>query len=319
MGLGFRRAPLRPTTGKSRTDEQLHQGCHSRGLFYSNALTQFRHKQAARAAGPALKAALQSVECAAFGVRFRLFADSDRLLPEMLACAPLGTQQSAPGGADAQWFALLESTGSYRLVVDYEIVVQATELRPVLDRLTAALMVYVANNAPDRVFVHAGVVGWQGRALVLPGISFAGKSTLVAALVRAGATYYSDEYAVLDEQGRVHPYARDLRMRRAGSKEQAAMAVEHLGGRAGAAPLVVSHVVFAEYTASGRWNPKPVSAGIAVLEMLQHAIPVQRTPARVMATLAKMIETATVLRSERGEAHETACTLLSAMDAGRPA
>ena len=68
-------------------------------------------------------------------------------------------------------------------------------------------MVHVANYAPDRVFVHAGVVAWRGRALVLPGTSFAGKTTLVAELVRAGAIYYSDEYAVLDEQGRVHPYS----------------------------------------------------------------------------------------------------------------
>ena len=49
-------------------------------------------------------------------------------------------------------------------------------------------------------------------------------------------------------------------------------------------------------------------------QMLRHAIPVQRTPARVMATLAKMMETATAVRSERGEAGETARVLLQAMD-----
>jgi hypothetical protein len=43
--------------------------------------------------------------------------------------------------------------------------------------------------------------------MVLPGKSFAGKTTLVAALVRAGAEYWSDEYAVLDANGDVHPYA----------------------------------------------------------------------------------------------------------------
>ena len=36
-------------------------------------------------------------------------------------------------------------------------------------------MVHIANHAPDRVFMHAGVVGWNQRALVLPGASFAGK------------------------------------------------------------------------------------------------------------------------------------------------
>jgi hypothetical protein len=30
----------------------------------------------------------------------------------------------------------------------------------------------------------------------------------VAELVRAGATYYSDEFAVLDSRGRVHPFPR---------------------------------------------------------------------------------------------------------------
>jgi hypothetical protein len=150
---------------------------------------------------------------------------------------------------------------------------------------------------------------------LLPGTSFAGKTTLVAALVRAGATYYSDEYAVLDEQGQVHPYARDLQMREAGEPEQTPVAVEELGGRAGSAALAVSHVVFAEYEESGRWDPQPVSAGMAVLEMLRHTIPVQRTPARVMATLGKMMECAIAVRSGRGEASETARALLDWMDA----
>jgi hypothetical protein len=36
---------------------------------------------------------------------------------------------------------------------------------------------------------------------VLPGRSFAGKTTLVAALVQVGAEYWSDEYPVLDAEG----------------------------------------------------------------------------------------------------------------------
>ena len=51
----------------------------------------------------------------------------------------------------------------------------------------------------------AGVVGWENRAIVMPGASFAGKTTLVRAWLEAGATYYSDEFAVLDRAGRVHP------------------------------------------------------------------------------------------------------------------
>jgi hypothetical protein len=37
------------------------------------------------------------------------------------------------------------------------------------------------------VFIHAGAVGWRRRAIVIPGRTFVGKSTLVEAMVREGA------------------------------------------------------------------------------------------------------------------------------------
>jgi len=83
----------------------------------------------------------------------------------------------------------------------------------VFEAFETDLQLYVAEMAPRRLFVHAGVVGWRGQAIIIPGRTFTGKTTLVAALVKAGATYYSDEYAVLDVRGRVHPYARPLGIR----------------------------------------------------------------------------------------------------------
>jgi serine kinase of HPr protein (carbohydrate metabolism regulator) len=259
-----------------------------------------------------MTAGLLTMRCISFGVPFQLDADSDVVLAKMLERAPLGTQCTGARDGDAPRFSVswIGGNAGYRLVLDDEEAVESLELKPVLDQLARSLMIHVANQAPDRVFIHAGVVGWQGRALVLPGTSFAGKTTLVAELVRAGATYYSDEYAVLDEQGRVHPYPRDLQMREDGGVEQRAVAVEQFSGTVGTTALSVARVVFTEYVECGLWNPEAVSAGMAVLEMLRHAIPVQRTPARVMATLAKMMETAVAERSERGEARETAISLL---------
>ena len=72
---------------------------------------------------------------------------------------------------------------------------------------------YVAEFSTPHLMMHAGVVAWKGKAIVLPGTSHAGKTTLVTALVEAGATYYSDEYAVLDAKGHVSPYARRLSLR----------------------------------------------------------------------------------------------------------
>lgn len=50
-------------------------------------------------------------------------------------------------------------------------------------------------------FVHSGVVEFDRRAIVFPGKSRYGKSTMVAALVEAGCRYLSDEYAVISPEG----------------------------------------------------------------------------------------------------------------------
>lgn len=264
-----------------------------------------------------MTAGMSTLHCVAFGVSFQLAADSDSELAQMLELAPLGTRICTASSAGSRRFALLKppDTLRYRLLMDDGIVAESADLKGILDEFARELMVHVANHAPDRIFIHAGVVGWQGRAIVLPGTSFAGKTTLVAELVRAGATYYSDEYAVADDQGRVHPYPRDLQMRQDGSFEQKSVTVESLKGCVGATPLPVSQVVFTEYVERGRWLAEPMSAGMAALEMLRHAIPVQRTPARVMAALAKMMESATAVRSERGEAGEVAKVLLNSTPA----
>jgi serine kinase of HPr protein (carbohydrate metabolism regulator) len=252
----------------------------------------------------------------AFGVGFRLRAEDEAMLEVMLGRAPIGTECGVGGAESAREFAIVRGGAGFRLMIGDEVTAEGEEAGALLEELGRELMVYVANYAPERVFVHAGVVGWQGRALVFPGVSFAGKTTLVAELVRAGAEYYSDEYAVVDAEGRVHPYARELQMRRAGGVEQRAVGVSELKGSAGSGAIRVTHVVFAEYVDGGAWAPEAVSAGMAVLEMLRHSIPVQRTPGRVMATLAKMMEGATAWRTVRGEASEAARALLAAVDAG---
>jgi serine kinase of HPr protein (carbohydrate metabolism regulator) len=93
----------------------------------------------------------------------------------------------------------------------------------------------IAVRARSALFVHAGVVAWRGRAVLIPGASNAGKSTLVAELVRRGATYYSDEYAAIDAAGRVHPYAR-----RTG-------APRHLIGTADLPPIGAAVVIATQY------------------------------------------------------------------------
>ncbi len=208
-------------------------------------------------------AGLRSLEFVSFGVPFRLSAGSDELLARMQRCLPFGAQVRHRSQEAAGNFAVVGGleANEFRLQVEGESVAEGAALEVILDRLSSELMVHVANHAVDRVFVHAGVVGWSGNALILPGTSFAGKTTLVAELIRAGASYYSDEYAVLDERGRVHPYGRDLRVREVGGAKQRSVTVGQFDGSAGTVPLPVSHVVFTEYVKEGVWSPQPVSPG----------------------------------------------------------
>src|SRR5216683_7525516 len=135
-----------------------------------------------------------------------------------------------------------------------------------------------------------------GQAIVIPGRSFSGKSLLVKALVKAGASYYSDEFAVLDERGRVHPYPIPLAIRpdRDGAPPMKYRA-EELGGVAGVCPLPVGLVLITRYVSGTRFRPRPLSAGRAVLELLAHTLPARRRPGRVLDALTQAVAQASVL------------------------
>jgi hypothetical protein len=261
---------------------------------------------------------LFALECVAYGVCFRLTAESEALVEKMKTCVPWSgvvCRATSRETSTPTEFALVRGGEKYRLTCDGVAMEDRGELEEVLEQLARVVMIHVADHAPDRIFVHAGVVAWQGRALLLPGVSFAGKSSLVAALVRAGATYFSDEYAVLDASGRAHPYARELQMREPGSVEQRPLMMPDFERDTGGCGLTVSHVVFTEFVDGGKWNPEAMSPGNAVLAMMEHSIAVQRAPARVMSALARMMETAWAVRSERGDAVPTAAILLEIMSA----
>jgi hypothetical protein len=259
-----------------------------------------------------MTASARALRCIAFGVEFVLAADSEDLLEGMREGAPWGTEAMAgEGEAVAVEFAVRRRGKDYCVTMSGDPIAESMGTGEALEKYAHALMLHVAENAPERVFVHAGVVASRGRGLLLPGTSFAGKSTLVAELVRAGATYYSDEYALIDSRGWVRPYPRPLALRMSGSEKQTPTDVETLGGVAGVEPLRVTHVVFTQYVPDTVWNPEQVSAGMAALEMLRHAVPVRRTPQRVMEALARMLDGANVLQSPRGDAKETARALLA--------
>ena len=243
----------------------------------------------------------------AYGVRIGVRADDARIaeglrqhLPpgsEILEFSDAGRVYSLTSDED-------DAAGDLRgsAYVDDKLLARRVTLPALLDAFEASLQLHVAEMAPERVFVHAGVVGYRGRAILLPGRSFTGKTTLVAELVRAGADYYSDEYAVLDAAGAVHPYPRMLAMRQAGSREVTKCGVEALGGRAGSGPLPVGLVIVCAFKTGAEWRPRRLSPGQGVQALFANTVPARRIPETVLTTLRQIVLTAPVLASDRGEA-----------------
>jgi hypothetical protein len=184
------------------------------------------------------------------------------------------------------------------------------DLDELLFELEIDLHSYVAAATKRRMFLHAGAVGWHGRAIVLPGKNFSGKTNLVTAFLRAGATYYSDEFAVLDSRGRVHPYPWDLHIREEGLDRPKRLTVEMLGVRAGTRPLPVAMVVLSEYRQGAKWRPRSLTQGQAALAMLANVMSTSHRPETMLPLLGHVVSGATVLKGVRGEAGEVVDSIL---------
>jgi hypothetical protein len=188
---------------------------------------------------------------------------------------------------------------------------RTTDTEEAFAALESDLAYLVAYASSRRVFVQAGVVGWRGQAILIPGPKGSGKTSLVAALVRAGASLYSDEFAVLDEHGRVHPYAKPLSIRHHPEARIEKRSAEEPGGGTGVKPLPVGLIAMTEYRPNARWRPRPVSPGQSTIALLANAVPARRRPAVVFETLQRVTATAIGLRGIRGEADQMADSLLA--------
>ncbi len=258
---------------------------------------------------------------AAHGVRLGLRTNAPELMAELTGRLPPGCRASRSTLVDELFSVWIDPSGSRpsRVYAGGRRRARTRDIAQVLAVVESELRQCLAARATRRTFVHAGVVGWRGSAIVLPGRSRSGKTTLVLELIRAGAAYLSDEFAVLDARGHVHPFAKPLSIRGAGGCDLHVRrpSAEELGARSARAPLPVGMVVLATHTADARWRPEALTPGQAVLEMLAHTVPARLRPRQSLAALERAVSRALVLKGERGEADELAPLLLRELDAAR--
>ena len=180
--------------------------------------------------------------------------------------------------------------------------------------LNAAIRAHIAAMSKSWVFLHAGVVEWRGKAIILPGQSHKGKTTLVSELIRLGAGYMSDEYAVMDENGLVHPFERDLGVRFTPDDGPTPVDPAVFGGIRAEKPVEAGLIVFTGYVENAEWRPERMTLGSGILESVPEVIPFSFNTEFVLKVLNTTFNRAIIVKSDRGEALHTAPKILEYFD-----
>ncbi len=252
-----------------------------------------------------------------FGMRIGVRVSTPELLEKVLAYLPPGWQFAPSPRVERLYSFIAGGVGPQPNVRKFHLLYGNSQRlarfeRPdgLLETFETDLNANIAEGSRRWFFLHAGVIGWKGQAVLIPGRSFSGKTTLVKEFLRMGADYYSDEFAPLDGSGRVHPFPRPLSIRDDASQRQSRVAAEELGGKTGEKPLPIGLLLLTQYKPGTRWRPKAMSPGRASPGLLANAFAARRQPERALATVEKLVCRAQILSGSRGEAKEVVESIL---------
>ncbi|MEO4040777.1 hypothetical protein AAFN47_04115 [Hoeflea sp. CAU 1731] len=206
-------------------------------------------------------------------------------------------------------------TRKFHLVYsNHSLIGRSHRIEEILNLFDFQLNIIIAAMSPSRVFVHAGAVAWRGRAIVVPGPSMSGKSSLIKELVDAGAKYLSDEYAIIDQDGRVEPLEKPISLRENGSRHQTDVPLSSMREKVAKQPYPVGLVVGTRYRETAKWKPKKLTPGQGLLLMLSNTPAGRINPLRVLSSLRNVAGQASSISSNRGDAKTTATSILQLVD-----
>lgn len=257
----------------------------------------------------------------AFGRTFAICISDHELLLDVLKALPPRWRPMAWTGEADRYFRVVRRPGRSHASQDWRFdIYEDQEPEPIRKGVTAKevqseiewrLEDDVSERGYPEIFVHAGVVEWRGNAIVLPGHSMQGKSTLVAALVDAGATYFSDEYAVVDAQGAIWPYPRAPKLRADIHHARRDMGKETILARPVDGPIPASLVAVMDYVPGSGLQLTPLRGAAAIMSICQYAFALRTRPEDTFELIGKLVETALVFQGTRGDASAIAKRLLA--------
>jgi len=254
----------------------------------------------------------------AFGVAGGVRVNEPEMLIKIERRLPPGWQRRAPGPVDQLYSFFFSRAAQNDRVRRFHILYGNTQIltrsqneEELLAEFESQVNAHIFKTCRSRCFVHAGVVGWKGKAIVMPGQSYSGKTRLVKEFLAQGASYYSDEFAVFDRRGYVHAFPRPLGVREKDSDRQMRIPATTLSCSIGVQPLRVGLILITKYKAFASWRPRAISGGNGVLKLMANALSGRTNPSGTLACLAKAVPGAKVLFGCRGEAHDVVRMILA--------
>ena len=183
-----------------------------------------------------------------------------------------------------------------------------------VELLESRMQIFIGEHAPGLVFLHAGVVRWRQACLIIPGRSFSGKSTLVAALLQERAEYLSDEFAVIDAGGNIHPYPRLVSLRRPGRSTNLRASAESMGGTVAQGPARPGVILLTHYRPLKVWSPRRASPSEAILQLARHCLPIRSRPSESLDALIALVKRTQVFAGDRGDTADMIPRLAALLD-----
>ena len=180
----------------------------------------------------------------------------------------------------------LQSTGNGRNRPSDGVLINEGRMMPRIER---QINQYLVGALGDRLLLHAGAAVGAGRAVILPATAGAGKTSLVAGLVRRGCGYLTDELVILHARtSSIVPFPKAMSL-----KEGSFALFESLGpdptgpehdrvwyldperlrpGSVVKRPTPISWVIFPRFEAGTKTRIEPLTVGETVLGLFENTV-----------------------------------------------
>src|SRR5271168_3022007 len=105
------------------------------------------------------------------GITIEVGANTPELLGQLTQRLPNGSQsaadrKTASASFSVRFFEPENDAEHYELYRENEMLSDAYELADICDQFESTVGIYVAENSLDYVFIHAGCVSWNGKAIL---------------------------------------------------------------------------------------------------------------------------------------------------------